>query len=97
MDTQVGEGERGVSIAAAVTDPVVFQSALAITEAHIIAAPDAFAEGETGAASEMFPHPVSEVLANMAPVFKSRGVADFNDLLAEASAAVFEGWDEDQI
>jgi len=92
-----GEGEGGVAISAAFTDPVVFNAALAITEAHIIAARDAFAAGETGAAAEMFAHPVSEVLANMAPVFEARGVNDFNQLLVDASAAVFEGETEAQI
>lgn len=92
-----GEGEGGVAIAAAFTDPVVFNAALAITEAHIIAARDAFAAGETGAAAEMFAHPVSEVLANMAPVFEARGVDDFNQLLVDASAAVFDGETEAQI
>lgn len=92
-----GEGEGGVSISAAATDPVVFNAALAITEAHIIAARDAFVAGQTQAAAEMFAHPVSEVLANMAPVFEAQGVADFNQLLIDASAAVFDGEDEDQI
>ncbi|MEM9738598.1 MAG: hypothetical protein AAF829_01925 [Pseudomonadota bacterium] len=92
-----GEGEGGVSIAAAATDPIVYQSALAITEAHIIAARDAFSEGEKNAAAEMFAHPVSEVLADMAPVFEARGVADFNTLLTQASAAVFDGEDDSQI
>ncbi|MEO1785511.1 MAG: hypothetical protein AAFR41_00675 [Pseudomonadota bacterium] len=92
-----GEGEGGVSIAAAATDPVVFNAALAIVEAHIIAARDAFAGAETDAAAEMFAHPVSEVLANMAPVFEARGVESFDQLLVDASAAVFDGETETQI
>jgi len=92
-----GEGEGGVSISAAANDPIVFNAALAITEAHIIAARDAFAEGETQAAAEMFAHPVSEVLADMTPVFEARGVEDFSDLLIDASAAVFAGETEAQI
>ena len=69
-----GEGEGGVSIAAAAQDPVVYNAALAITEAHVIAARDAYAEGETAAAGEMFAHPVSEVLFDMQAVFEARGV-----------------------
>lgn len=86
-----GEGEGGVSIAAAMTDPVVYTSALAITEAHVLAARDAHAAGETRAAAEMFAHPVGEVLFDMRPVFEARGVVPFDTLLTEASAAAFEG------
>ncbi|MEL7230991.1 MAG: hypothetical protein AAGJ85_00600 [Pseudomonadota bacterium] len=86
-----GEGEGGVSISAAATDPVVYNSALAITEAHIIAARDAHALGETDAAAEMFAHPVSEVLFDMEEVFAARGVEDFSDMLTEASLAVING------
>ncbi|MEM6665932.1 MAG: hypothetical protein AAF638_05965, partial [Pseudomonadota bacterium] len=92
-----GEGEGGVSISAAATDPVVFNAALAIAEAHVIAARDAFAEGETTAAAEMFGHPVGEVLFNLQPVFEQRGVEDFSSLFTEASVAIFEGEDEAQI
>jgi len=92
-----GEGEGGVSISAAATDPVVFNSALAIAEAHVIAARDAFAEGETTAASEMFGHPVSEVLFNLQPVFEQRGVEDFSDLFTGAAVAIFDGEDAAQI
>lgn len=88
-----GEGEGGISIAAAASDPVVFNAALAITRAHVIAARDAHAAGETRAAAEMFAHPVSEVLYDMRPVFEARGVAPFDDLLSGASAAVFDGED----
>ncbi|MEM7729603.1 MAG: hypothetical protein AAF311_10055 [Pseudomonadota bacterium] len=86
-----GEGEGGVSIAQAATDPVVYISALAITEAHVLAARDAYAAGEMDAAGEMFAHPVSEVLAEMQPVFAQRGVSDFSDLLLEASDAAYGG------
>lgn len=92
-----GEGEGGVSIQAAYTDPVVYNSALAIAAAHVIAARDAFAEGEKDAAAEMYAHPVSEVLFDMDPVFQARGVADFTDLFTETSVAVFAGESEDQI
>ena len=92
-----GEGEGGVSISAAATDPVVFNAVLAITEAHMIAARDAFSAGEPNAAAEMFAHPVSEVLADMAPVLEARGVEDFNQQLIDASAAVIDGEREDQI
>ncbi len=92
-----GEGEGGVSISAAATDPVVFNSALAIAEAHVIAARDAFAMGETEAAAEMFGHPVGEVLFDLQPVLEARGVDDFSQLFIDASAAIFDGEDEGQI
>ncbi|MGB6319400.1 MAG: hypothetical protein WBG08_12235, partial [Litorimonas sp.] len=86
-----GEGEGGVSITQAANDPVVYLSALAITEAHVLAGRDAYAAGFTDAAGEMFAHPVSEVLADMAPVFEQRGVADFTDVLLDASDAAYNG------
>lgn len=92
-----GEGEGGVAIDRAGTDPVVFRSALAITEAHIIAARDAHAIGETEAAAEMFAHPVSEVLFDVKPYFDQQGVTSFDDMLIEASQAVFEGETQEQI
>lgn len=92
-----GEGEGGVAIELAGTDPVVFRSALAITEAHIVAARDAFKAGKTEAAGEMFAHPVSEVLFDVGPYLEARGVENFDDLLTDASGAVFEGEDEAQI
>lgn len=92
-----GEGEGGVAISLAATDPVVYLSALAITEAHIIAARDAHALGETEAAAEMFAHPVSEVLFDMQSVFEQLGVADFSDLLTDTSAAIFAGETPEQI
>ncbi|MEM7730444.1 MAG: hypothetical protein AAF311_14440 [Pseudomonadota bacterium] len=88
---EAGEGEGGVSIAQASTDPVVFRSVLAITEAHLIAGRDAYAEGRTDAAGEMFAHPVSEVLAEMEPIFRDRGVDDFTDMLLDASDAAYSG------
>jgi len=95
--TEAGEGEGGVVFASAVTDPVVFLSILAITEAHIIAARDAHALGENEAAAEMFAHPVSEVLFESQSVFEQLGVTDFSDLLTETSAAIFAGETPDQI
>ena len=92
-----GEGEGGVAISQAASDPVVYLSALAITEAHVIAARDAFVLGENEAAAEMFAHPVSEVLFDMEPVFKQLGVADFSPLLTETSAAIFAGEGPEQI
>lgn len=92
-----GEGEGGVSIAAAASDPVVFVSALAITEAHIIAARDAYIAGEPEAAAEMFAHPVSEVLLDMEGILRAQGVDSFDQLLIEASGAVFEGETPEQI
>lgn len=92
-----GEGEGGVPIEEAVHDPVVYGIAIGVAKAHVLAARDAFAEGEHEAAAEMFAHPVSEVLADMAPVFEARGVEDFNMLLINASGAVFEGETAEQI
>lgn len=92
-----GEGEGGVAIEQAGTDPIVFTSALAITEAHIVAARDAFLAGETQAAAEMFAHPVSEVLFDVGPYLQERGVENFDDLLTNASIAVFDGADGDEI
>ncbi len=85
-----GEGEGGVAVEQAATDPVVFRSALAITEAHILAARDAFAAGEISAAGEMFAHPVSEVLLDVGPYLDMHGVENFDQLLLDASAACFE-------
>ena len=95
--TEAGEGEGGVIITEALTDPVVFLSILAITEAHIIAARDAHALGENDAAAEMFAHPVSEVLFESADVFEQLGVEDFSDLLTQTSAAIFAGETPEQI
>ncbi|MEO0450703.1 MAG: hypothetical protein AAFZ74_10350 [Pseudomonadota bacterium] len=95
--TEAGEGEGGVVITEALTDPVVFLSILAITEAHIIAARDAHALGENDAAAEMFAHPVSEVLLESADVLEQLGVEDFSDLLTQTSAAIFAGETPEQI
>lgn len=92
-----GEGEGGVAIDAAASDPVVFVSALAITEAHIVAARDAAAEGETDAAAEMFAHPVSEVLFDMEDILVAQGVTLFDDKLMAASQAVLAGESSDEI
>ena len=86
-----GEGEGGVAIDAAKTDPVVYNIALAVAEAHVLAARDAYRDGESQAAGEMFAHPVSEVLFDMEPVFEARGVEDFTGLFTDASGAVFAG------
>ncbi|MEZ5999785.1 hypothetical protein [Hyphomonas sp.] len=86
-----GEGEGGVAIEAALTDPAVYNIALTVAEAHVLAARDAYRDGESQAAGEMFAHPVSEVLFDMEPVFEARGVSDFTDQFLEASAAVFAG------
>lgn len=85
-----GEGEGGVAISSAATDAVVYGSALAIVEAHAIAARDAYAVGKTDAAAEMFAHPVSEVLADMAPVFETLGVQEFTGAMGAASEAALK-------
>lgn len=91
------EGEGGVDIAAAATDPVVFTSALAIAEAHVLAARDAYAAGRKEEAAAMFAHPVGEVLADMESAFAVRGVESLNDLLIDASAGVLADETPEQI
>jgi hypothetical protein len=86
-----GEGEGGVAVGNAATDPVAYGIALAVTEAHVVAARDAYAAGKKEAAAEMFAHPAAEVLVEMDPVFAKLGVADFKPLLTEASIAASEG------
>lgn len=83
-------GEGGVDFDAAARDPVVYLTALAVAEAHAIAAYDAFLADRTDPAAEMFGHPVSEVLADMDPVFAQLGVADFKARFNEASQAVLD-------
>jgi len=85
-----GEGEGGVSIADASSDPVIYGAALAIVEAHSVAARDAYLVGKTDAAAEMFAHPVSEVLADMDPVFEKLGVEDFKSTMSAASEAALK-------
>lgn len=92
-----GEGEGGVLIDEARTDPVIFVSSLAITEAHIIAARDAYAQGETDAAAEMFAHPVSEVLFDMEEILVAQGVTLFDEKLTAASIAAQQGESVEQI
>lgn len=92
-----GEGEGGISLEQAATDPVVYGSALAVTEAHVVAARDAYALGETEAAAEMFAHPVSEVLIELEELFTTRGVKLFDGLLLDASQAVMAGESPEQI
>jgi hypothetical protein len=86
-----GEGEGGVAVGDAATDPVAYGIALAVTEAHVVAARDAYVAGKKDAAAEMFAHPASEVLVEMDPVFAKLGVADFKPLLTVASTAAAEG------
>lgn len=86
-----GEGEGGIAIELAATDSVVYHTALAVAEAHVLAARDAYAAGEKDAAAEMFAHPVSEVLFDLQPVLEARGVEDFSDKFSAASAGVFAG------
>lgn len=90
-DAAGGEGEGGVAVGDAGTDPVAYGIALAVTEAHVVAARDAYAAGKKDAASEMFAHPASEVLVEMDPVFAKLGVKDFKPLLTNASVAAAEG------
>lgn len=84
-------GEGGVDFASAGSDPIEYGSALAVAEAHAIAARDAFSIGRTDEAAEMFAHPVSEVLLEMDSVFAERGVDDFKPLFTDASTAILNG------
>lgn len=86
-----GEGEGGVAVADAATDPVAYGIALAVAEAHVVAARDAYAAGNKEAAAEMFAHPVSEVLIDMDPAFTKLGVADMKPLFTDASVAASGG------
>ncbi len=86
-------GEGGVDIGAASVDPVIYATALAVAEAHVLAARDANRAGNGEAAAEMFAHPVSEVLLEMDPVFAELGVEDFKPLFSDASQAVLNGGD----
>lgn len=92
-----GEGEGGVVVEDAGSDPVVFVSALAVAEAHVIAARDAHAVGEVESAGEMFAHPASEVLFDMEDTFQAQGVEPFEALFLDASSAVFNGETHEQI
>jgi hypothetical protein len=90
-------GEGGVDVSAASSDPVVYASALAVAEAHVLAGRDAYAAGETEAGAEMFAHPVSEVLLELDPVFNERGVDDFKPLFSQTSEAALAGASADDI
>lgn len=90
-------GEGGIDFAAAARDPVAYRTALAVAEAHARAAHEAFLVGKTDPAAEMFGHPVSEVLADMDPVFAELGVADFKARFNEASQAVLDGRSEVEV
>ncbi len=86
-----GEGEGGVATADAARDPIAYGIALAVAEAHVVAARDAYAAGKKEAAGEMFAHPVSEVLLDMDPTFAALGVADMKPLFTAASDAALAG------
>lgn len=86
-----GEGEGGVATADAAKDPVAYGIALAVAEAHVVAARDAYAAGKKEAAGEMFAHPVSEVLLDMDPAFAALGVKDIKPLFTAASDAALAG------
>ncbi|MEM9880417.1 MAG: hypothetical protein AAF862_14190 [Pseudomonadota bacterium] len=92
-----GEGEGGVAIAQAATDAVVYKSALAIAKAHVLAARDAHAGGETDAAGEMFSHPAGEVLFEMEPIFAQLGVTPFAEQFLDTSQAIFDGASSDDV
>lgn len=86
-----GEGEGGVAAGDAARDPVAYGIALAVAEAHAVAARDAYVAGKAGPAAEMFAHPVSEVLVEMEPTFTKLGVKDFSATFTAASLAAGDG------
>ncbi|MBB3034879.1 hypothetical protein [Alteriqipengyuania lutimaris] len=90
-------GEGGVSAAEASSDPVAYGSALAVAEAHAVAARDAYAAGRTEEAMQMFVHPISEVLADLAPVFEQLGVDDLEPLFTQAAESVQAGESQEQV
>jgi hypothetical protein len=92
-----GDGEGGIDVSEAASDPVVYGSALAIVNAHAIAARDAYDAGKTDAAAEMFGHPVTEVLAEMEATFETLGVADFKDTMNAASAEALKPDNKDGV
>ncbi len=90
-------GEGGIDIDRAASDPVVFRAGLAVVEAHVIAARDAYAMGRKEAAAEMFAHPVAEVLVDMEAVLTAQGVQPFDPLLIEASEAALGDTSQEEI
>lgn len=90
-------GEGGVSAAEASSDPVAYGSALAVAEAHAVAARDAYAAGRTEEAMQMFVHPISEVLADLDPVFEQLGVDDLEPLFTQAAQSVQGGESQAQV
>lgn len=86
-------GEGGVDVAAAATDPVAFLSGVTLVEAHVRAAEAAALAGQRQAAAEMFAHPVSEVLVDIAPAFQRLGVEPLDDRLIAASTDTAGGAD----
>ncbi|MEO0983379.1 MAG: hypothetical protein AAFX03_12095 [Pseudomonadota bacterium] len=90
-------GEGGIDLAAAASDAGVFRTGLAIVEAHVLAARDAYAAGRAEAAAEMFAHPIGEVLLDMEPVLVAQGVEPFDGLLLSASQAAIAGESVDAI
>lgn len=78
-------GEGGISAEQAATNPDAFLTALDLVAAHYLAGRGAYGAGHPQAAAEMFAHPISEVYAEMEPVFEARGVAPFRDFMERAS------------
>ncbi|TCZ60835.1 hypothetical protein [Roseicella aquatilis] len=91
QDGEGGEGgEGGVEPGRAATQPVAYLAALDIMAAHVLAGRDAYAAGEPQAAAEMFAHAISEVHAEMEPVFAALGVAPFGETLERASTLALD-------
>ncbi len=87
---EAGEGgEGGVDVALAASDPAEYRAGLAVVEAHVRAAKDAYDAGKRQEAAAMFAHPVSEVLIDLGPILADRGVAPIDGLLLEASEAAY--------
>lgn len=77
-------GESGVDPQAAVSDPVVFLTALDVIRAHYLAGIAAYKHGDRTAAAEMFVHPISEVYYDLEAAFEARDVAPFEAEMLKA-------------
>ena len=90
-------GEFGIDPDLALTDPVVYRTAIEVIRAHYIAGLAALEMGERAAAAEMFAHPVSEIYVDLEPVIEERGGTLMMDELNRAAVLHFQGGDEAQI
>ncbi|MEO1040130.1 MAG: hypothetical protein AAFX09_11335 [Pseudomonadota bacterium] len=90
-------GEFGIDPDAAMTDPVIYISAVEVMRAHYIAGLAALDLGDRAAAAEMFSHPISEIYVDLEPVVEARGGASIMEALNQAAVLHFQGADETQL